>query len=44
MLQSTTAVATYHEDFEIIRLEVRAVSPLVNPALGQFYFLYQPLS
>lgn len=35
ILQSTTAVATYHEDFEIIRLEIRAESPLVNPAPGQ---------
>jgi predicted ferric reductase len=44
MLKSTTAVASYHEDFDIIRLEVRPVSPLVYPAPGQFYFLYQPFS
>ncbi|KAJ5151218.1 uncharacterized protein N7482_010470 [Penicillium canariense] len=41
---ASTPVATYHEDFDIIRLEVRPVSPLVNLAPGQFFFLYQPFS
>lgn len=44
MLEGTTAVATYNKDSDMIRLEVRRVSPLVSPAPGQFYFLYQPFS